>query len=79
MTKALPVKDLQGNTVKGWSFRSFANVWNCGGNLPRAKKISGWTLTDPEGTERNFEGNWLGFVPYVQMILSNHDCTSPIS
>lgn len=77
--KTLPVKTVDGQPVKGWSFGTFRNVWNCGGNVGRPRKISGWTLRDPDGVERNCEGNWQQFVPFARQIIENYGFTTNIS
>ena len=76
---SLNVRDSNGQFQKGWSFKTFKNIYNCGGNLPAPRRISGWSLTSPDGVERSCEGNWQQFVPFVQLIVSNYGCTSNIS
>lgn len=77
--KTLPVKDSNGQPVKGWSFGTFRNVFAAGGNEPRPRKINGWMLQDPDGHVRHCEGNWQNFVPFVQTIVGNYGFTCNIS
>ena len=79
--KSLYVTNSDGQRQSGWMMRRFTNAWNCGGNIPsgKGKLISGWTLIDPDGYERNKEGDWLDFVEYAKMVVGNHGLCITIS
>ena len=79
MRKAIRIKltDAAG-TPYFWTVR--AGKWhNCGGNLPRAKWITGWSYTDHEGYERIAEGNWLALVDAFRLTADNYGFTTNIS
>ena len=69
----------QGKPDPGWAFGRFENLWNCGGNLPKDRRISGWQLQSSDGVIRMREGNWEQFVPFANEVLSNYGCETRIS
>jgi hypothetical protein len=72
--------EYQGKPDPGWAIGTFKDVWNVGGNLPRAgRRISGWQLRSPDGVIRMREGNWEQFVPFANEVLSNYGCSTRIS
>ncbi len=84
MKKHFPVKDQNGNAVKGWAFEYFKDAINVGcydseGKRLPPRKFNGWSLFDPEGYERCYEGNWLSFVDYAKQVIENHGCTTTLS
>ena len=75
--KSLHVKR-GGLPENGWKFGTFKG-WNCGGNLPKARHISGWQLKSPDGCYRLCEGNWQQFVPFANLVLENYGVDTRIS
>ena len=74
------VKDANGQPQKGWSFGTFKDAWNCGGNIQgKGRRISGWQLRSPDGVLRLNEGNWQQFVPFARLVIANYGCTSTLS
>lgn len=70
--KTLRVLDENNNIVRGWYFGTFKNVLNCGGNIEKPRRISGWSIVSPDGVERLNEGNWEQFVPFAKRIVNNY-------
>jgi hypothetical protein len=76
MTK-LNVKDQSGQHQKGWVFCYVSDA--CWIKDGERRKVNGWQLYAPDGCLRFCEGNWLAFVPFVRLIVSNYGCTVDIS
>ncbi len=80
MAKAMRIKMThKDGTEYYWTVRRFEDVWNCGGNLPRGRYISGWEFEDHEGCVRCFEGNWVNFVPLLRLVADNYGMTTQLS
>lgn len=72
----IKIKDSQGQPVKGWTFGTFSGVQV---GVGKARQIKGWVLRAPDGYERYSEGNWQQFVPFAQLVFSNHGFSSTLS
>ena len=77
-TISLVLKDAEGNNISGWKIVKFNRVFNFISNQ-NPRLISGWTLIDGDGYERNFEGNWQTCLPQINLVLRNHGIATRLS
>jgi hypothetical protein len=74
--KAIRIKMSDGSH---WTVRRVPRAYNCGGNLPKARIISGWEFEDHTGYTRFSEGSWMELVAMFRLVSENHGLTSNIS
>lgn len=66
------------NKLYIWTVRRVPRAFNCGGNLPKPRIISGWEFEDHTGYARFAEGNWGDLVSLFRLVAENHGFTCNI-
>lgn len=70
--------DSDGKVYK-WAIQRVPRAYNCGGNLPKPRIISGWQYTDHDGIPRMVEGNWGDLVAAFHLTAENYGFATKLS
>lgn len=65
----------ESGAVYSWSVIRVPRVYNCGGNLPNPRIISGWQFSDHDGVVRFAEGNYSELVALLLQTAGNYGFT----